>query len=965
MTTSWAGGIRAVAVVWFLPALIFGAQENAPRVKPIEVVFSGSPAPAPSAQVCGFSLFAAANGPQLALIEPAGTIIADVRGEEEIQVRIPVSTSGSEERLVVEAALARGSQAVIRVEAGPARCCRTLTGRQPARIELSSHELGLASLVRLTTSAPDGSAAVRWRNLQMRSARQSIAIPLERPAADSACDPTQVMPALRPSIEQALVEWDWRLQDGIETPRESTSYRAAIQRTLQQGDCLVRHLEQQGIAKIEQAELWRSFAGKSQQLAAHNASESEWEELWLGVHRTRREIVLANPLAQVGPIVFAKQPTASFSHQLTQYLGRHARPGGGIFVLERPGRSMQCRQLGSDRLPGGSYQHPEVSYDGKHVLFSFCATSSAPPAGIVGNEKSRFHLYEIAADGSALRQLTDGPYDDFSPRYLPNDRIVFISTRRGGWHRCGGQPGRGCENHTLAMVDRDGANPHPISFHETQEWDPAVLDDGRIIYTRWDYVDRHAVYYEQLWTTRIDGSNPAIYFGNNTFNPVGIWEAQQVPGSNKVMATAAAHHAMTAGSVILVDVTRGVDGIQSITRLTPDAPFPESETRIPPVGWHAPAGVSTPVEPPVEARRWPGHCYKSPFPLSEDFFLVAYSFDTLVGEPQANPPNMFGLYLADRFGNKELLFRDLNVSSLWPTPLRARQQGAVSHALTMDADPSQGTLILQNVYASQPPLPAGAIKRLRVVQVLPKSTPGINWPRVGIPNASPGKQVLGTVPVESDGSAHFRVPANTPLSLQALDQHGRALQIMRSILYLQPGEVLSCTGCHEPRHSAPPAQQVALALEQPPAEIDPAPDGSLPLSYPLLVQPVLDRHCVQCHNPDRAEADVVLTGEPQGSFTVSYNALAPRVRYADWGGRPGDFRKVNSEPLSQVKFFGAISCDLMSELLEGHEGVVLDRDAIDRLTTWMDANVLFYGTFDHEDQKRQQLGQRIAGPALQ
>ena len=137
------------------------------------------------------------------------------------------------------------------------------------------------------------------------------------------------------------------------------------------------------------------------------------------------------------------------------------------------------------------------------------------------------------------------------------------------------------------------------------------------------------------------------------------------------------------------------------------------------------------------------------------------------------------------------------------------------------------------------------------------------------------------------------------------------------------------------------------------------------MSYPILVQPVLDRKCVGCHNPKKPDGKVVLTGEPQGHYTVSYNALAPRVPYSAWGGRPGDFRQVNSEPLSQPGFFGARGSPLMKMLLEGHEKVELTAEELERLATWMDANVLFYGTFDPQDQARQQRGQRIAGPKLQ
>jgi mono/diheme cytochrome c family protein len=629
-------------------------------------------------------------------------------------------------------------------------------------------------------------------------------------------------------------------------------------------------------------------------------------------------------------------------------------------VLEKPGESMTCRPLTSGQLPEGSCMQPEVSHDADRILFAFCASPSVPNWDDVEAFRGRrYHLFEIRPDGSGLRQLTDGPHDDFSPRELPNGEIVFISTRRGGFHRCGRGP---CDVYTLALAEADGANPHPISYHETNEWDPAVLADGRLIYTRWDYVDRNAVHYQQLWTTRPDGSAPMAYYGNNTFNPVGVWEARQVPGSPRIMATAAAHHAMTAGSIILVDRTKGVEGQEPLRRLTPDAPFPESETHVAPSNWHAP-GSPKEYAKPAEERRWPGHCYRTPYPLSETFFLAAYSFDPLIGEPAANKANMFGLYLADAFGNRELLYRDLNISSLWPVPLRPRPRPPVIPPMRDDRLAGEGLFYMQNVYASNYELPEGAVKRLRIMQVLPKTTPNANDPTVGLANASPGKQVLGTVPVEADGSAYFLAPARIPLCFQALDEQGRAVQTMRSLTYLQPGETSSCVGCHELRLSAPPRLSPTLALRREPSRIEPGPDGSNPFSYPLLVQPVLDTHCVRCHGGETPAGPegrpLVLTGAPEGRYTKSYNALAPRVPFSSWGELA-----ANGEPETLPGRFGARASRLMDMLLEGHHEVRLSEDEVDRLVTWMDANALFYGTFDPEAQARQLRGERIDGPAL-
>lgn len=746
--------------------------------------------------------------------------------------------------------------------------------------------------------------------------------------------------------ESALIERDWRMQDGIGTERNPSTYAAASMQLLQRGDALLRDLRDAGVDLRQEQAQW-----------ARLSRETPSEETWRQLHQLRRQIALRNPLAQVGPLLFVKQVPSCFSHQLTQYYGSCARPGGGVFVLDEPGTSMHCRQLAA-ALPTGSYQHPTVSYDGKRVLFAYCQVES-PPASRESNLDRFYHLYEMCTDGRALRQLTDGAFDDFAPRYLPDSRIVFISTRRGGFHRCGQGP---CPTYTLAIANADGSNPHPISFHETHEWDPAILNDGRIIYTRWDYVDRNAVHYQQLWSVRPDGSNVRAFYGNHTLNPIGVWEAQPIPGSQRVMATAAAHHAMTAGSIILLDTTYGIDGPEPITRLTPDVLFPESEA---PVSngnnrgaWHAPAGVTQKPTIPLEAIRWPGHCYRSPWPLSEKYFLAAYSFDPLIGEPSANPPNQFGLYLVDCFGNKELLYRDPDISSLWPVPLRARPTPQV-----LPAEPAtslSGTFFLQNVRAAWPYLPDVPITRLRILQVLPKTTPHANTPALGLPNASPGKQVLGTVPVESDGSAFFRAPAGVALAFQALDARGQAVQTMRSITYLQPGENASCIGCHEPRASAPVARAAARVLKRLPFDITPGPDGSRPLSFPLLVQPVLDKHCVACHSGPKPGGGLVMTGTAQGRYTTSYNTLATRVSFSAWGRPDG-----NGEPLTQPDFFGARGSPVMKMLVRGHHKVVLGPDDIERLATWMDANALFYGTFDLVDQARQQRAERIPGPKLE
>ncbi len=954
--TRW---LRVVVLTSYIPFQTCGfAEVEILAQRPVSVgaprVTLGGASATVSDDVCGLSLLHRSSGPQVAVYRRQGALLAALAAGEEAAIELPVTCNAANATLTAEAELVGPGQARAIARAGGAT--REVALSQPGKRVTVSVPVAEGSSSAALRLAGASVCAVRLSNVALRAGELTVPIQLQVTPTDYGAGAPPVTPALRPAIEQALIEWDWRAQDGIDTERQPVLVEDAVKRIVKRGVALARDAEKAAGGAPSPAlrkalAAWSAVVQDEFNLATRKSIDPEaWDALYTRAHQVKRALMLAHPLANVGPVLFAKQVPGCFSHQLTQYYGRYARPGGGIFVLERPGASMAARQLTPKTMASGSYMFPEVSWNADRVLFAYCATDSMPENRIQGTPGRFYHLYSIKPDGTGLKSLTDGPYNDFAARFLPNGQIVFISTRRGGWHRCGTP---GCENYVLTVANADGTRAHPISFHETQEWDPTVLNDGRIAYTRWDYVDRHPVFYEHLWTTGPDGTRAAAFFGNNTFNPVGVWEARAIPGSTRVMATAAAHHAMTTGSIILVDQSRGVDGPLPIERLTPDAPFPESETTVSGI-WHNPMpGVE--AYDTEENQRWPGASYRSPYPLSERLFLAAYSFRQLVGEPTGNAANMFGLYLCDAFGNKELLYRDPNIASLWPMPLRSRK---VPPALPSNLDPKladEGEFVIQDVYSSMPQIARGTVKSLRVVQVLPKSTPGKDMPAIGVASGAPGKQVLGTVPVEPDGSAYLRAPARKELAFQALDERGMAVQIMRSGTYLQPGEKATCVGCHERRTTSPPARQV-LALRRAPSRIAPGPDGSRPLSYPILVQTVLDQKCVSCHSGPKPAANLALTGEPEGHYTRSYNALVGRVPFSDMN---------NGEALSKPGRFGSHGSPLMSLLLADHAGVKLTRDEIGRIATWMDVSALFYGTFDVKDQEKQQRGQRIAGVKLE
>jgi cytochrome c553 len=585
-----------------------------------------------------------------------------------------------------------------------------------------------------------------------------------------------------------------------------------------------------------------------------------------------------------------------------------------------------------------------VSFDGQRVLFAYSRfvpglaerENKFDKSGIPAD--AFYHVYEIKVDGTGLRQLTSGQYDDFDARYLPDGRIVFLSTRRGqciqttketgaaaradSYMRCGGSLERPVPVYTLHVMEQDGSNIHAISPFESFEWHPSVAADGRILYSRWDYVDRDRLPYMSLWSTLPDGSAAQAVFGNYTSNPLAMFEPRAIPNSRKLVFTASAQHALTGGSLVVLELGIGADVPAAMKRLTPEVPFPESES-------------------------WPRTYYANPYPLSEDYYLVAWSNQRLVAEDEQyegheNPANALGLYLYDAFGNLDLIYRDPGISSMYPLPLRSRPHPAVVASPTGRVRRNEGRMLLLDVYQGLGAIPRGSIHRLRIVGLPPKTMPIMNLPQLGVTEDDPGKFVLGTVPVEEDGSAYFRVPSNMPLFLQALDADGMAVQTMRSAAYVPKGQTYACVGCHEPRNTAP-ANAPSLAALRSPSRITPGPEGSWPLDFDELVQPVMDRHCVSCHQAGGDGSRV--------NLTVG-NAYSTLIAYGDHGTLQSHVLNRYEQGRSVAGACGARASALAQLLAEGHYQVQLNTDDWDRLITWMDTYAQQTGSFGRKQEQQ-------------
>jgi hypothetical protein len=673
--------------------------------------------------------------------------------------------------------------------------------------------------------------------------------------------------------------------------------------------------------------------------------------LYYQIRRLTRAAALKNPLLTNRPLVFMKRKrfACQMLHEYIAYFNQYSSQfGGGVFVLEEPGRSLKTRDLTAGRLPRGCYTSLAVSSDARTIYFAFAEWTGKKP--VFGSPDQRYyHIYALDLAGGQTRQLTDGPYDDTDPCPLPDGGLAFISTRRGGYTRCN-NPWEPIAVYTLHRMDADGKNLRALSFHETNEWHPSVLHDGRIAYCRWDYVDRSAANYHGLWATNPDGSNSVALFGNYTSRISACFQPYAIPGSQRILFVAGAHHADVGGSLVVLDPSRvaldretGHDRFDALEVLTPEVRFPEGD--------EADGG-------------WSQSYFHAPRPLSENYFLVGFGYGPVPGMGSGGRRDTTGIYYFDRFGNLELLYRDEAMPCTYPIPLTPRLAAPVVASTRDAALGDEGELVLTDVSRSHFPLPAGRpICSLRIFQVLPKTTPVQNEPRLGYANAEGARMLLGSVPVEADGSAYFRVPARKPVYFQAVDAEGRAVQSMRSITYLQPGERRSCVGCHEQRGSPAPRRTPA-ALARGPSVIAPGPDGTRPFCYPRLVQPVLDRHCVRCHDGTTGadKSPLVLTGSPDGLFTRSYNSLKPYVRWYEWGG--ASVAGAVTHPMQ----LGADESRLTSVLGDAthRRKLALPPEDRQRLFIWLDGNAPFYGTYDQGQQRqRQQAGAVILPPIVQ
>ena len=790
-------------------------------------------------------------------------------------------------------------------------------------------------------AVPLNGVTARYVRLQLRGRNYFHLDEVEIHAAGGALNIARGRPATQSSVSA------WSV---AHTPEPAGPRVFPTAKVIERGLQLAEDLRGRGVVVDDDAAALRQLGERLKKLSA-DAGEKTRQRLYLDARWAVRKLALRNPLLDFDSILFVKSAPTQFPHMSDRFYGWWSRPGGGVFVLNGfKGPQPKLRCLTAD-MPPGSFLRPDLSGDGRKVLFAYSrhypAVSELKDKVTKSNlpEDAFYHIYEMNLDGSGRRQLTRGRYDDFDARYLPDGGIVFLSTRKGvflqsnsantaatrdedlpdSYVRCGGDNFRPVPVFTLHAMDAGGGNPRPISAFENFEYTPAIAGDGRVLYTRWDYIDRFNGPFFSLWSTNPDGTNPQLVYGNYTVRPQVVSEARPIPRSHKLVFTASAHHSILGGSLVLLDRNLGTEDAAPIVRLTPEVPFPETEANV-------------------------GAYYANPWPLSEQHFLAAWSHRSLpphcrVDSTERNPVNALGLYLYDAFGNLSLLYRDPAISSGNPVPVRRQPQPPALAASARADDAAEGRFLLQDIYEGLPGVPRGAVKSLRVVGVPPKVQPHMNKPNIGISTEDPGKFLLGIAPVEADGSAYFRVPSGVSIFFQALDADGLALQTMRSLTYVTPRQTLACVGCHESRDSAPVAARAQpLAARREPSRLTPGPAGSWPLRYDQLVQPVLDTLCVSCHQPG---SGVAAAARLDLTAPKSYDSLL------QFGGR--DLAKLAHErDRSFVGDCAARQSKLLALLRggHGHAGVRLDADSFNRLVTWMDLYAQRQGHFSEQQEEQ-------------
>ena len=637
---------------------------------------------------------------------------------------------------------------------------------------------------------------------------------------------------------------------------------------------------------------------------------------WLVGAAAAAETAGGPDVSRCPPVAFIKRQAGGHRGTNATMLARMTGVGSAIAVFDPAHPEAGVRTVFDD--PAGFIFDMSPSYDARKLLFAYKRK--------VRERQDSFHIWEINLDGTGLRQLTHGRYHDVSPACLPDGRIVFNSTRVESFSLC-----QDFLAAALYVMDADGSNLRRLEYSSLCDTTPYVMDDGSILFTRWEYQDKNIFCTEALWTINPDGTRVQLFYGNTLTVPNAMYGAKQIPGTDKVVFTMAAHHHPPLGAIGIIDRRLGLENPKAITNLTPEVPY------TPTVGktWR-----DTNWGPGDTLYPW---SYTDPWPIDEDLLLVSY------GGPMEGGPQRYRLFLMDTQGRKTPLVDDPKTSCFNPVPLRPRPLPSRVPGNVPPEPRGEGAFFVVDVYQGllDKGVARGQVKALRVMSQVPKkyNTEGPrysdHYPAIG-EGTYYVKYNWGTVPVDEDGSAYFVAPAGVELYFQALDAAGKEVRRMGTVTQITAGETQGCIGCHEPRTQVPPrGTGIARRLQRGPDRIAPPPWDAGPVDFARQVQPVLDKYCVRCHSGRAPKGRIDLSGDKTRLFNMGFESLVFRPglveRYHINPGPTGNF-----PPLATGSYVSKLNKDIEAV----RDGVKMDDESRRRVYTWIDANVPYYGTWD-------------------
>jgi len=718
----------------------------------------------------------------------------------------------------------------------------------------------------------------------------------------------------------------------------------------------------------------RASAVAQEALASGDTETNAVEGLTESFRRLRYEALIRdNPQADFDKIVFIKRKSYNGNHYYTEFINGDFRPGGNICILDLA-TGEETEIVRDEDLPSdsGIFRRVDLSYDGTKIVFDWKA-----------ERDEGYRIFECNLDGSDFRQLTFRPddedaiqeryrngyhhgTDDMDPCYLPTGEICFISTR------C--QYGILCDNPDiftttiLYKIGPNGENMTPLSNSSVSEAYPSVTPDGRILYTRWEYVDKGSSCVKCLWSMRPDGGSSAEVYGNNAALPASMICGRAIPGAvNKYVMIGSPHCCpwVGLGTVIRVDMNKNIRTPDPMELMTPYVDVQ---------GMGGEAKLVYQNDDGDWVTNTTGPIFRDPYPLSEQLFLVSHK----PAGPEWSDPAGWGIYMLDEEGHVAQLYDDPEISSWVPLPLKSRIVPPVLETPTNPvlAERDLAACIVTDVYHGMDGVQRGDVKYLRVLEQVPRPWASrrywggdsgwgqqhvvtTRWTHLGL------KIQHGVVPVEEDGSANFYVPAMANVFFQALDENYRAIQTERTYVNYLPGETRSCVGCHETPQDAATAirRPFVEALRREPSLPGPQPGdelGAKVLDFRVTVQPVLDAHCIKCHNDDDPPEGLDLTDvAADTAFTRSYcnlldrrlcglinNEVSPKTGNAEY------------EPPYTFGSYSSILAQIISDddiLPDNEHALELRDDHKDRIDltlgekvqiwNWIDTNSQFYGSY--------------------